>query len=174
MSVYSFCTYLGVFNNTVSLSIGSVKLAVQHNGHSLSLHWLLCHDTTPVSTLQLVSLASDTADPPRIVTHPHGVKNAIPEKPVTFSVQATGTEPLNYQWECKIGDGSGGWQLCDVESFAGANSSTLTIPSVQKSNEGSYRCTISNCAGSETSQCATLIVGKLNLRQEVSALTVDV
>ena len=157
-----------MFNNTVSLSIGSVNLAVQHNGRLLSLHWLLCHDTTPVSTLQLVSLASDTADPPRIVTHPHGVKNAIPEKPVTFSVQATGTEPLNYQWECKIGDGS------DVESFAGANSSTLTIPSVQKSNEGSYHCIVSNCAGSETSQCATLIVGKLNLRQEVSALTVDV
>ena len=91
---------------------------------------------------------------------------------MTFSIQATGTEPLNYQWECKIGDGSGEWQSRDVESFRGANSSTLTIPSVQKSNEGSYCCIVSNCAGSETSQCAT--VGELNLRQEVSALTVDV
>jgi len=81
------------------------------------------------------------------------VKNAVPDKPVTFSIQATGTEPLNYQWECKIGDGS------DVERIPGTNSSTLTIPRVQKSNEGSYRCTVSNCAGSETSECATLTVG---------------
>ena len=123
---------------------------------------------------QHVALDFHVADPPRITTHPRGVKDAVPGKPVTFSIQATGTEPLNYQWECKIGGGSGEWQSCDVESFRGANSSTLTIPSVQKSNEGSYRCIVSNCAGSETSQCATLTVGELNLRQEVSALTVDV
>ena len=47
-----------------------------------------------------------------------------------------------------------------MEKIPGANGSTLTIPSVQKSNEGSYHCTVSNCAGSETSQCATLTVGK--------------
>ena len=123
---------------------------------------------------QHVVLGSHVADPPRITTHPRGVKDTVPGKPVTFSIQTTGTEPLNYQWECKIGGGSGEWQSCDVKSFRGANSSTLTIPSVQKSNEGSYRCTVSNCAGSETSQCATLTVGELNLRQEVSALTVDV
>ena len=32
---------------------------------------------------------------------------------------------------------------------------------MQKSNEGSYRCTVSNYAGSETSECATLTVGEL-------------
>ena len=97
---------------------------------------------------------------PRITVHPQDLKNIVPSKPLTFAVQATGTEPLSYQWEIKTRNGKGGWQLCDVESFPGANSSTLTIPSVQKSNEGSYRCTVSNCAGSETSQCATLTVGK--------------
>ena len=60
----------------------------------------------------------------------------------------------------KTGDWSGGWQSCDVERFPGANSSTLTIPSVQKSNEGSYRCIVSNCAGSETSEFATFTVGE--------------
>ena len=108
---------------------------------------------------QHVALDSHVADPPRITTHPHGIKDAVPGKPVTFSIQATGMEPLNYQWECKIGGGREEWQSCDVESFRGANSSTLTIPSVQKSNEGSYRCIVSNCAGRETSQCGTLTVG---------------
>ena len=113
---------------------------------------------------QHADFGSLAADPPRITTHPRGIKDTVPGNLVEFTIQATGTEPLNYQWERKIGGGSGEWQSCDVESFRGANSSTLTIPSVQKSNEGSYRCIVSNCAGSETSQCATLTVGELNLR----------
>ena len=100
------------------------------------------------------------ADPPRITTHPCEVNDAIPDKPVTVNIQATGTEPLNYQWEYKIGGGSGEWQSCDVERLPGANSSILTIPGVQKSNEGSYRCTVSNCVDTETSEYATLTVGK--------------
>ena len=94
------------------------------------------------------------ADPPRITTHPCEIKDAVPGNLVTFTIQATGTEPLNYQWEHKTGDGN------EVERNPGANSSTLTIPKVKKSDEGSYHCTVSNCAGSETSRCATLTVGK--------------
>ena len=99
------------------------------------------------------------ADPPRITVHPQELKDAIPGKCITLTVEATATEPLSYQWKLQCGKGSGGWQFCDVERFPGANSSTLTIPSVQKSNEGSYCCVVSNCAGSETSECATLTVG---------------
>ena len=110
---------------------------------------------------QHAAFGSYAADLPRIITHPCGVKNAVPGNHVTFAIEATGTEPLNYQWERKI-EGSGAWQSCDVERFPGANGATLIIPSVQKSNEGSYRCTVSNCAGSETSECATLTVGELN------------
>ena len=49
------------------------------------------------------------------------------------------------------------WQVCDVE---GPQTAVLCIPSVQKSNEGQYRCNISNCAGSQTSTTATLSLGK--------------
>ena len=100
-----------------------------------------------------VAFGSDAVEPPIITTHPREIKDTVPGNLVTFTIQATGTEPLNYQWGYKIGDGN------DVERIPGANSSTLTIPRVQKSNEGSYRCTVSNCAGSETSECATLTVG---------------
>ena len=103
---------------------------------------------------QHVAFGSDTANPPRITTHPHVIKDAVTGNRVAFTIQATGTEPLNYQWEREIGGGN------DVKRISGANSSTLIIPRVQKSNEGSYRCTVSNCAGSETSQYATLTVGK--------------
>ena len=77
-----------------------------------------------------------------------------------FIVEATGTEPLNYQWEWKSTIHDGKWQPCDVERFPGADSSTIVISSVQKSNEGSYRCVVSNCAGSQTSNPAELSVGE--------------
>ena len=99
------------------------------------------------------------ADPPRITAHPQELKDAIPGNCITLTIQATGTAPLSYQWKLQRGEGSGRWQFCDVKRFPGANSSTLIIPSVQKSNEGGYHCTVSNCAGSVTSQCATLTVG---------------
>ena len=102
-----------------------------------------------------------TADPPRITTHPQRLKDAVPGQPVVFTIQAEGTEPLNYQWQQKPRGGSEGWQDCDMERFPGADSSTLTIPSAQKSNEGSYHCTVSNCASSETSDSASLTLGEL-------------
>ena len=70
-----------------------------------------------------------------------------------FSVEATGNEPLSYKWQWKPAE-SEEWQLCDAQG------STLTIPSVQKSNEGSYCCVVSNYAGNETSNPAQLSVGK--------------
>ena len=107
---------------------------------------------------------------PLVITHPQDWKDAILGNPATFTVEATGTEPLKYQWEWKpaMDDGewqlvmahAWEWQLCDVERFPGANSSTLTILSVQKSDEGSYRCVISNRAGEKTSKLAKLTVGK--------------
>ena len=101
-----------------------------------------------------------TAEPPRITTHPQKLKDAIPGNFAKFTVQATGTEPLNYIWQWKPaykGSGSKEWKPCDEGRSGG---STLTIPSVQKPNEGSYRCIISNHAGTEISKAAQLSVGK--------------
>ena len=77
-------------------------------------------------------------------------------KPITFSVQATGTQALSYQWQWKqFGRESekDWWQNLSVQG------STIQVE-VKASNAGYYRCVISNCAGSETSQCASLTVGK--------------
>ena len=79
---------------------------------------------------------------------------------MTFTIGTTGTEPLSYEWQWKPAGEEGGsekWQLCGVE---GPQTAVLCIPSVQKSNEGQYRCNISNCAGSQTSNAATLSLGK--------------
>ena len=80
-----------------------------------------------------------------------------PGKAVAFSVQATGTQPLNYQWQWKQFGKKGekdGWQNLSGEG------STFKVVEVKASNAGYYQCVVSNSAGSETSQCASLTVGK--------------
>ena len=100
------------------------------------------------------------AEPPKITNQPQDFKDVVPGTPVNFTITTTGTEPLSYQWQWKSAGEEGGneeWQLCDVE---GPQTAVLSIPSVQKSNEGQYRCNVSNCAGSQTSNTATLSLGK--------------
>ena len=143
--------YIGSVNSSTHWKLIFIALSVVP-GHNSSEHisiFIVCKQSQ-----QHVACGSLVADPPRITTHPCEIKDTVPGNQAAFTIQATGTQPLNYQWERTIGDAN------DVEKISGANGSTLTIPSVQKSNEGSYHCTVSNCAGSETSQCATLTVGK--------------
>ena len=99
------------------------------------------------------------AKPPKISSQPASQKDVLPGKAVTFSIQATGTEPLGYQWQWKQFGKKGekdGWQNVSGEG------STFQVRSVKANNAGYYRCVVSNCAGSETSQRASLTAGKHN------------
>ena len=111
-----------------------------------------------LSTFSVLSVCA--ADPPRIITHPQELNDVAEGKPAKFSIQATGTEELDYHWQWKPAEELGqseDWQQCDAKLCKGA---TLTIAKVKKSNEGSYRCVVSNFAGNETSNPANLTVGK--------------
>ena len=94
------------------------------------------------------------AKPPKITSQPTSQKDALPGKAVTFSLQATGTEPLGYQWQWKQFGKKDGWQNVSTEG------STFQVRGVKASNAGYYRCVVSNCDGSDTSQRASLTVGK--------------
>lgn len=68
-----------------------------------------------------------------------------------FSVTATGSTPLSYQWEVNTG---GGWSL-----IQGANEDTYETPATTIDDDGTqYRVRVWNSAGSETSDAATLTV----------------
>ena len=96
-------------------------------------------------------------EPPRINDHPESLIDVRPGQPVSFTVHATGTEPLNFQWQWKRA-GSKEWQPCDVDGSGGAE---VTIPSVQNSDEGQYRCVVKNNAGSQISKPAKLEVSEV-------------
>ena len=88
------------------------------------------------------------------MSQPISQHDVLPGKAVTFSVQATGTDPLNYEWQWRqFGEQGekGGWQNLS------SGGSTFQVMEVKA---GHYQCVVSNSAGSETSQCASLTVGK--------------
>ena len=103
------------------------------------------------------------AEPPKITTHPKDLVNTVSGQQVLFTVHAAGTKPLNYQWQYNpdTEGWSEEWQPCS--GAEGYDTATLTIHSVQKSNRGSYRCVISNCAGSQTSKPAKLEVSRSSI-----------
>ena len=67
--------------------------------------------------------------------------------PASFSVSATGTPVLSYQWER------------NTIALPGEMAATLTIASASLADDGAaYRCVVSNAHGSATSAAATLTV----------------
>ena len=98
------------------------------------------------------------AERPRIKCQPQNWNYAFAKERVLLTIQATGSEPLQYYWEWRPPGEGHGWHALsyDINKTHGTDTPTLVISNVQKSDEGSYQCTVSNCAGSETSQSAIL------------------
>lgn len=88
--------------------------------------------------------------PPVITQQPQNA-SAIVNETATFSVAATGTAPLNYQWSSNTGSGFG--------PIPGATSSTYTTrPAIASDNGTQFLCTVTNSQGSVSSTIATLTV----------------
>ena len=82
---------------------------------------------------------------PSMTTQPASVNVSVGGN-ATFSVSATGTAPLSFQWS-KNG-----------VSIPGATSGALTLTDVQPTDAGSYAVVVGNVAGNTTSNAATLTV----------------
>ena len=88
-----------------------------------------------------------------IIEHPQDMFNVTPGTNVIFTVVAIGLR-LNYTW--MYGDG----EPLSNRRYVAVNG-TLTISIVQPADAGSYRCLVTNEAGSATSQSANLTLSKL-------------
>nr|WP_165480987.1 immunoglobulin domain-containing protein [Legionella tucsonensis] len=93
-------------------------------------------------------LTVNSAIPPSITTQP--VSQTVTEgQSVTFSVTATGTAPLSYQWKK------------DGVAIAGATTASYNIPSVALADAGNYTVDVSNSAGTVISSTAVLTVNSV-------------
>src|SRR5205807_2501481 len=113
------------------------------------------------STSQFVAVSTNAAGTAALIfarpsSHPTPVPPSITTQPAsqtvtagqtaTFTVAATGTAPLSYQWQ-KNG------------SPIGANSASYTTPATSTDDNGAqFTVVVSNSAGSATSNAATLTV----------------
>jgi len=93
-----------------------------------------------------VTAGADT--PPSIAEQPQS-RTVPPGGAVTFTVTASGTEPLSYQWQK------------DTVDISGATDASHTINPVAEADAGSYRCVVINDFGTETSGGGLLTVAEL-------------
>jgi hypothetical protein len=90
--------------------------------------------------------APPTTSAPTIIQQPSST-TVTEGQTASFSVSASGTTPLNYQWRR------------NGANISGANSSSYTTPATTLSNNGDvFTCRVSNSYGTVTSNGATLTV----------------
>jgi hypothetical protein len=94
---------------------------------------------------------------PSITTQPAS-QTVTAGQTATFSVAATGTAPLTYQWKRNIA------------AISGANSSSYTTPATMSSDSGTqFTVVVSNAAGNATSSAAALTVNAASTLQITTA-----
>jgi Immunoglobulin domain len=105
-----------------------------------------CSPTTWSFYATLVTSGSGSAVAPSITTQPQS-QTVTAGATATFTVVASGTAPLSYQWSR------------NGAAIAGATSASYTTPATVSSDSGStFTVTVSNTAGSQRSNAATLTV----------------
>src|SRR5262249_31059499 len=105
-----------------------------------------CGSSSNSSTPGQITPPTSTSTAPSITTQPASV-SVNSGQTATFSVIATGTTPLNYQW-AKNG-----------MNISGATSASYTTPATVSGDTGAtFTVTVSNSVGSVTSTPATLTV----------------
>src|SRR6266478_557479 len=111
------------------------------------------------------SAATLTVNPPPVapsITKQPTSQTVIAGQTATFSVTASGTAPLSYQWQ-KNGT-----------AITGASSASYTTPATSTSDTGEqFNVVVSNSAGSVTSSAATLTVNPATHLLSVSATSLS-
>ncbi len=106
------------------------------------------------SEIAVLSVTANIVEP-QIITHPLDA-SILAGDSATFTVSATGTSPLSYQWQKNGAD------------ITGAAGSDYTTPAVTKADSGSqFRCIVSNAGGVDTSEVAVLSVTDTIVRPEI-------
>ncbi len=170
----------------LSVNVGqSASFSVVAQGSAvLAYQWLrggvaLPGATSSSYTLPAASASDDTADfavrvsnavgtttsngvrltvisPPSITSQP-GAITVNESQPAQFSVVATGTAPLSYQWRR------------NGVAIVGAQSASYATPATTLADSGSsFSVLVSNAAGSATSQAATLAVTQVLLAPTIT------
>ena len=133
--------------NAQSVNVGSYRVIVSNAAGSV---------TSTAATLTV----NPAGQPPVILTQPIAATRTVGQS-VTFTVAASGSGSLTYQW------------YLDSIPIAGANALSYTLSAVALTDAGSYTAGVRNTAGEVLSKPAVLTVNaatapKLNLKRETN------
>jgi hypothetical protein len=116
-------------NNVQSTDAGNYAVAITNSAGSI---------TSAVAVLTVWV-------PPSVASQPHSRTNIVGTS-ASFTITASGTTPLNYQWQR------------DGEKIPGAVGSNLLLSNLQPGDAANYLVIVTNVAGSVTSAAAVLTV----------------
>lgn len=160
---YFFLDYCGNWIDKLTLN-GSMAMRSQFASSIAGSP--VCMATGPDGNLYFLSRSNAavykivyTASNAPLITNQPQSQTASVSNAATFSVTATGSAPIGYQWR-KNGT-----------AISGATRSSYTIASVRASDAGTYSVVVSNASGSVTSNDATLTVTAPNTAPKGSITT---
>lgn len=93
-----------------------------------------------------ITMVVDVQDKPLITQHPATTVAVAADAPFTLECLATGTPPLSYQW-----------QLNGV-NVSGGNTSTFQVNQAIWTQQGTYRCVVTNAVGTAISKNAVVAI----------------
>ncbi len=105
-----------------------------------------------LSLLLFLAAVAPGFSQPVITQEPQSCTN-LAGSTATFTVQATGTAPLAYQWQGDSGPG-----VLDFSNLTDCTNATLALTNVQVADFLDYRVVVTNAGGAITSSVATLTV----------------
>jgi sugar lactone lactonase YvrE len=95
---------------------------------------------------------------PQITTSPTGVSTTSGQS-AQFTVVATGTGTLTYQWQVLVSGAATWTNLTDAGAYSGSATATLTVANLDTSyDQDQFRCVVADPYGSANSNPATLAV----------------
>lgn len=136
-------TVIAQRTNTSSFTAGNVMLGLMDIFPSLANPASQCY--VLYDNVSVLNLSAAPTVAPNVTTNPQPA-STDPGKSASFSVGASGTAPLTYQW------------FLNGAPVAGATNSTLVVSNAQPSGAGQYYAQVSNGAGSALSGAATLAI----------------
>jgi hypothetical protein len=135
-------------NRSGTLYLGNAKLTdgIPETYWADATNWVIeINDTNDWDSNSIPDLSDAIPSPPFFLAQPQSMTGVLSSN-VTFTLSASGSMPLKYQWQFY------------GTNLPGRTSAALTLTNVQFANAGPYRCVVSNGGGSATSDPATLTV----------------
>ena len=138
----TFSILSGAISTTLSFTTASSQNGNQYQA--------VFTNSAGTATTTAATLTVNPATPPTITTQPAS-QTVTAGQTATFSVVASGSAPLNYQWQKNTGTG-----FLNIPGAAAA--SYITPPTTTSDSGSTFQVVVSNAAGPVTSNAATLTV----------------